>query len=168
MYQFIASFGRGYGMQTVSYSLSYHLSHNFAILPTKKSHIKQLDADTHTLPTSPSSPSKTRFSPEQSALGVSLAVFGQTFGGSLFLDFANLVFDSGVNAGLSEYAPTVDAQAVTAAGATAFREVVAKESLPGILRACSLAVDHAFLLDSGRFGGHIRVCLWNGVAENQN
>jgi ABC-type Mn2+/Zn2+ transport system permease subunit len=50
---------------------------------------------------------------------------------------------------LTEYAPTVDAEAVTAAGVTAFRDVVAKESLTGVLRAYSSAVDHTFYLAAG-------------------
>ncbi|KAF4766518.1 hypothetical protein HAV15_010474 [Penicillium sp. str.  len=113
MYQFIAGFGRGCGMQTPIIAIQSTLS------------------------------------PEQGALGISLAVFGQTFGGSLFLDFANLVFGSGLRTGLSKYAPTVDTQAVTAAGATGFRDVVSKNNLPGVVKAYSLAVDHTFYLAVG-------------------
>ncbi|CAI7597832.1 unnamed protein product [Penicillium discolor] len=113
MYQFIAGFGRGCGMQTPIIAIQSTLS------------------------------------PEQGALGISLVVFGQTFGGSLFLDFANLVFGSGLRTGLSKYAPTVDTQAVTAAGATGFRDVVSKNNLPGVVKAYSLAVDHTFYLAVG-------------------
>ncbi|KOS46690.1 hypothetical protein ACN38_g2363 [Penicillium nordicum] len=113
MYQFIAGFGRGCGMQTPIIAIQNTLS------------------------------------PEQVALGISLAIFGQTFGGSLFLNFANLVFGSGLSTGLSECAPAVDRQAVTAAGATAFRDVVSKKNLQGVLSAYSLAVDHTFYLAVG-------------------
>ncbi|CAI7608057.1 unnamed protein product [Penicillium glandicola] len=113
MYQFIAGFGRGCGMQTPIIAIQNTLS------------------------------------PQQGTLGISLAVFGQTFGGSLFLTFANLVFESGLRTGLGEYAPAVETQAVVVAGATGFRDVVSKKDLPGVVSAYSLAIDHVFYLAVG-------------------
>lgn len=78
--------------------------------------------------------------PEQIAHGFSLTVFGQTFGGSFFLTFANIIFSNSLLSGLRMYAPTVDGQAVIAAGVTDFRQVVAPESLLGVLQAYSSGV----------------------------
>ncbi|KZF26031.1 efflux pump [Xylona heveae TC161] len=119
MYQFIGGFGRGCGMQS---SLHTH---------------QPIIAIQNSLP------------PEQSALGISLAVFGQTFGGSLFLAFAKIVFNDGLLSGLRKYASTVNVPAVIAAGVTGFRQAVAPEQITGVLRAYSLGVDRTFYLAVG-------------------
>lgn len=90
--------------------------------------------------------------PQMSALGISLAMFGQTFGGSLFLTLAKLVFSAGLDAGLREYAPAVSAEAVTAAGATGFRDVVPANLLSQVLLAYCKGIDHTFYLAVGASG----------------
>ncbi|KGO54792.1 Major facilitator superfamily domain, general substrate transporter [Penicillium expansum] len=86
---------------------------------------------------------------ERVALGTSLAVFAQTFGGSLFLNFANLVFNHGLKEGLPKFAPTVNAEAVISAGAASFRSVVSKQDLPEVLSAYSSAIGQTFYLAVG-------------------
>jgi hypothetical protein len=84
----------------------------------------------------------------QNSVGVSLLVFCQTFGGAIFLAFAQTIFSHGLDSGLAKYAPTVNAESVIEAGATAIRHVVTSEQLPGVLEAYSVAVDHAFYLST--------------------
>ncbi|GAB1207222.1 hypothetical protein APSETT445_005935 [Aspergillus pseudonomiae] len=87
--------------------------------------------------------------PQTSALGISLAMFGQTFGGSLFLTLAKLVFSAGLDAGLRENAPSVSIEAVTGAGVTGFRDVVPATLLSQVLLAYSKGVGHTFYLAAG-------------------
>ncbi|KAL3426835.1 efflux pump [Phlyctema vagabunda] len=87
--------------------------------------------------------------PEQIPIGMSLIVFCQTFGGSLFLAFAQTIFNSGLIHGLRKHAPDVNPEVVITAGATAFRKVVAPEEIPGILEAYNLAINHNFYLAAG-------------------
>jgi hypothetical protein len=79
-------------------------------------------------------------------VGTTLVVFSMTFGGTIFLTIAELVFSSSLRVGLREYAPSVDGAAVTSAGATGIRQVVRAEDLAGVLQAYTLAVDHVFYL----------------------
>jgi membrane-bound metal-dependent hydrolase YbcI (DUF457 family) len=86
---------------------------------------------------------------KQTAIGVSLAIFSQTFGGALFLAFAQTIFSHSLIAGLQKYASTVDRQAVVAAGATAIRKVVKSDEVAGVLQAYNLAINHNFYLAAG-------------------
>lgn len=88
-------------------------------------------------------------SPAQATLGISLAIFAQTFFGGLFLNLAALVFSSGLSDGIKKYAPSVHVDKVVVAGATGFREVVAKNEVQGVVKAYSLGVDHVFYLAVG-------------------
>jgi hypothetical protein len=80
---------------------------------------------------------------------MSLIAFSQTFGGAIFLSFAQLIFSQGLNSGLAKYAPTVVSETVIVAGATAFRHVVTEQQLPGVVKAYSVAVSHTFYLATG-------------------
>jgi len=82
-------------------------------------------------------------------IGTAIVVFSQTFGGSLFLSLGELVFSNGLNHGLKQYAPAVNAAAVISAGATGIRQVVSAGDLAGVLQAYTLAIDHVFYLALG-------------------
>lgn len=82
--------------------------------------------------------------PEQGPLGLSLAIFTQTFGGSLALTIAQLVFWSSLEVALPKFAPTANVQAIIHAGATGFRSVVSPSELPAVLRSYAYAVDKTF------------------------
>lgn len=84
--------------------------------------------------------------PSQIPVGMALVMFTQTFGGGLFLSFAQTIFSNGLVEGLEKFAPSVDVQAVIAAGATAVRKVVSSGQLGGVLEAYNLGVDHCFYL----------------------
>ena len=64
----------------------------------------------------------------------------------MFLAFAQTIFSRGLVEGLKKFAPTVDAQSVIVAGASAFRQVVQPEQLEGVLQAYSLGIDRIFYL----------------------
>lgn len=87
--------------------------------------------------------------PAQNSVGMALVIFFQTFGGSLFLTFAQTIFDQRLVDDLREYAPTVDPQTVVKAGATAIRQVVTPEQLGGVLEAYNKAVNDNFYLAAG-------------------
>lgn len=84
---------------------------------------------------------------------MSILVFSQTFGGAIFLAIAQLIFSHGLLNGLHAYAPTVNAEVVVNAGATAVRSVVSLADLPGVLQAYMSAIDKVFYLSTGAAGG---------------
>jgi len=80
---------------------------------------------------------------------MSLVIFTQTFGGSLALTIAQLVFDRCLEAAIPKYAPTANVSAIVHAGATAFPSVVTPAELPGVLSAYAYAVGKAFYVALG-------------------
>jgi len=91
--------------------------------------------------------------PAQNSVGMALIVFAQFFGGALFLAIAETLFNDSLVSGLSKYAPTVDAQAVVAAGAAAIRQVVKPEEVGGVLQAYNAAINRDFYLCTGAAAG---------------
>ena len=99
---------------------------------------------------------------------MSLVVFCQTFGGSLFLTFARTIFSPSLVDGLKKYAPTVNAEAVITAGATAIRQVVKPEEVLGVLEAYSLAISRDFYLAAGASVGAFLFCWgmgWHSIKK---
>jgi hypothetical protein len=96
---------------------------------------------------------------------MSLVVFSQTFGGSIFLTFGQLVFSNSLLPELRKYAPTADAQAIITAGATSFRDIVNSEDLPGVLKAFNAAINHDFYLAAGAAVGAFVCCFGMGWAN---
>jgi hypothetical protein len=80
---------------------------------------------------------------------MSLIIFAQTFGGALFLTFAETVFTNSLVQALSTYAPGINSQTVINAGATAMRDAVPRSSLAGVLLAYNEAISHTFYLAAG-------------------
>ena len=85
-------------------------------------------------------------SPEQIPLGMSLIAFCQSFGGSIFLTFAQVIFNFSLADGLKRFAPTVDIDKVIDAGAAGLRNVVQPEGLPGAIEAYNLSFTREFYL----------------------
>ncbi|KAH7310218.1 MFS multidrug transporter [Rhexocercosporidium sp. MPI-PUGE-AT-0058] len=85
----------------------------------------------------------------QNSVGMSLVAFSQTFGGAIFLSVAQTGFGSALRDALHKHAPEVSPAVVAQAGATGFRAVIAKASIPGVIEAYSTAVAHAFYIASG-------------------
>lgn len=84
--------------------------------------------------------------PEQIPLGMSLIAFCQSFGGTLSLTFAQVIFNQSLREGLRRFAPTVDFKAIIAAGASGIREIVKPEELHGVLQAYNLGIIREFYL----------------------
>ncbi|KIM97836.1 hypothetical protein OIDMADRAFT_203035 [Oidiodendron maius Zn] len=87
--------------------------------------------------------------PAEVPVAMSLIIFFQNIGASLFLSFAQTTFSSGLVHALPIFAPDVNVQAVINAGASGFRNVVTQALLPGVLHAYSQAISHVFYLTTG-------------------
>lgn len=85
----------------------------------------------------------------QIAVALAVLVFIQGLGCSILISVATTIFDNSLESEIMSKAPGVDAAAVIAAGATAFRDVVSKEELPNVLRAYANSFDQTFYLVIG-------------------
>ncbi|KAI1379513.1 major facilitator superfamily domain-containing protein [Hypoxylon crocopeplum] len=83
-------------------------------------------------------------------------LWAQYIGPTIFLTLYNTIFSTSLRTLLPQQAPNVDAQAVLAAGATRFRDVVDPQYLPSVLIAYSKSIDRVFYLAAGAgVGGFI-------------
>jgi hypothetical protein len=101
---------------------------------------------------------------------MSLVAFSQNFGGTLFLTFAQTIFSRSLIDGLKEFAPTVDAQAVIIAGASAIKRVVKPDQVKGVLEAYNLGVNRNFYLAAGAAAGTFVFCWgmgWQSVKQKK-
>lgn len=103
--------------------------------------------------------------PAQIAVGMTLLIFGQTFGGALFLALAQTVFSRSLVGHLKHHAPTVDPQTVIAAGATAFRKILKPDQIAGILQVYNLALNDVFFLSTGAAVGTFIFALGIGWVD---
>jgi len=87
--------------------------------------------------------------PPEIPVAMSVLIFFQTLGSSLFLSFAQTTFTNGLMNALPHFAPGVDVQLVVNAGASNFRSVVSPALLPGVILAYNQAVAHVFYLATG-------------------
>jgi hypothetical protein len=87
--------------------------------------------------------------PTQIPVGMSVIVFCQSFGGTLFLTFAQTVFSQGLLNGLDRFAPEVDVQRLVVSGASAFRQIIEPDQISGVEEAYNLAINHVFYLAAG-------------------
>ena len=99
---------------------------------------------------------------------MALVIFAQTFGGALFLTFAETDFSNGLTKGLQTFAPDISVETVIAAGASAVREVVPMPELAGVLLAYNQAVRHVFYLAAGAASVTLVFCWgmgWKSVKK---
>jgi len=97
-----------------------------------------------------------------------LLMFCQNMGAALFLSFAQTILSTTLKHELPILAPGVDVQAVIAAGASSFRDVVSKALLPGVLLAYDRAIDRVFYLATGSAVAGFVVCWgmgWKSVKK---
>ncbi|EXJ80524.1 hypothetical protein A1O1_08670 [Capronia coronata CBS 617.96] len=85
----------------------------------------------------------------QIPIAMALLIFCQNLGGAIFLTVAQTVFSNSLRNAISTKAPGVNAAAILAAGATAFRSVVSSAQLEGVLDAYCTSFDNVFYLVSG-------------------
>lgn len=101
---------------------------------------------------------------------MALVIFSQTFGGTLFLTFAETDFTNGLRKAISTSAPNVSVEAVIAAGASAVREVVPKAELVGVLFAYNQAIQRVFYLSAGAAAATLLFCWgmgWKSVKKTK-
>lgn len=92
---------------------------------------------------------------------MSFLQFCQTFGGTLWLSFAETAFDSGLKNSLAKYAPTVSVAQVSAAGVSGIRSMPLPQgsSVEGVIMAYSVAVQHIFYIVAATASAAF-VCSW--------
>ncbi|KAH8807090.1 major facilitator superfamily domain-containing protein [Xylogone sp. PMI_703] len=88
-------------------------------------------------------------SKENVAIGTSMLVFMQNFGGTLMLSFAELIFTQVLENRMRVYAPNISAADILAWGATGFREHIPRDNLPGVLLAYDKAITTTLYLAVG-------------------
>ena len=101
---------------------------------------------------------------------MSLVAFSQTFGGTIFLTFAQTIFSRSLVDGLKTFAPTVDAQAVIVAGASGIRKVVKPDQVEGVVEAYNLVINRNFYLATGASIGTFVFCWgmgWRSVKKKK-
>ncbi len=79
------------------------------------------------------------------AVGNSFLMFCNVLGGAMFVSFGETVFSNQLRGALEKFAPDVDAAAVLAVGATAFKSVVKPEQVGEVVRAYNQALTRAFV-----------------------
>ncbi|KAL4865430.1 hypothetical protein BDV12DRAFT_200170 [Aspergillus spectabilis] len=92
---------------------------------------------------------QTGISPDDVSTAMAILTFSQTFGGSVFLAIASVIFTEGLKDQIPRFAPSIDANEVIAAGATGFRDIVSGDELQGVLRGYAKAVGWVFYLVAG-------------------
>lgn len=80
------------------------------------------------------------------SVATALLVFGQTFGGSVFISVANAVFNGALQKDIQERLPHIDPELIIDAGATGVRQLVSAKDLPEVLKAYATGVDQVFYL----------------------
>ncbi len=98
-------------------------------------------------------------------------MFAQSLGTAILLAVSNAIFQGALQSELPKNAPLADAAAITAAGATRFRDFVGERDLPGVLAAYSLAIDRVFYLAAGVSGLAVLTSLllgWINIRGRQN
>jgi hypothetical protein len=78
-------------------------------------------------------------------MGNSFLMFCQVLGGALFVSFGLTIFSNQLRSALAKFAPEVNVEAVVAVGATAFRGVVQRASVPGVILAYNHALTRVFV-----------------------
>ncbi|KAE8443873.1 hypothetical protein EG329_001282 [Mollisiaceae sp. DMI_Dod_QoI] len=86
------------------------------------------------------------------AVGTSMVVLSQFFGGALFLALAQTDFSSSLRSALTQYAPGVDATLISQVGAAGVRGAVTSAQLPGVLMAYNQAIRNTFYLGCASSG----------------
>ncbi|KAM3068059.1 hypothetical protein ACMFMG_011106 [Clarireedia jacksonii] len=97
--------------------------------------------------------------PDLIPIGTTLLMFCQYFGGTLSLSFTQTAFTTSLRNSIPKYAPGVNPAVVIQAGATEYRNVVSAADLPGVVKAYSVAINHAFYVATGLSAG-IFIFVW--------
>lgn len=101
-------------------------------------------------------------------IATSIVASAQIFGSALFLSVGNTILDRRLIGALLDRAPSVDTQTILDAGDTGFRSIVAKDVLPQVVDAYSVAVSSTWYLSAALAAVSFVVALgmeWKSVKE---
>ncbi|KAL4783342.1 major facilitator superfamily domain-containing protein [Aspergillus varians] len=87
--------------------------------------------------------------PDDLSTAMAILSFCQTFGGSIFLSIASVIFNEGLKNQIPHFAPNVDPARVIGVGATGFRQILSGDDLEGVVKAYAKSVDWVFYLVAG-------------------
>lgn len=73
-------------------------------------------------------------------------IFFNSLGGAVSISIAQNVFSNSLVKSIPKYAPSVNPEAIIAAGATHIRDVVSSDQLAGVLLAYTYSLTRAFIL----------------------
>lgn len=138
-YQIILGAGRGLGMQMVFNAFISFFEPHLDIWVQQQ--LFRISAD---ITCKPILSVQTFLPRPQIAIGTAFIMLGHTFGGAFSLSIAQTIFSNILRTELQHYAPEVNTQSIISAGAAAIRKVVSADSLPGVLKAYSVAVNNVF------------------------
>jgi hypothetical protein len=85
-------------------------------------------------------------------MGNSVVIFVQSLGTAITLAISDAIFQGSLQSELPKQAPSADAAAIVAAGATHFRSIVKEQDLSGVLAAYSISIGRVFYLAAGVSG----------------
>lgn len=86
---------------------------------------------------------------EDTATAMAVLTTGQSFGGSIFLAVAQVIFAQALKTKLPQAAPDVNADLLINAGATGFRDLVPAKDLQAVLKVYSQSIGNVFYLNVG-------------------
>ena len=99
----------------------------------------------------------------QIPVAISTMVFSQNFGGAVMVSLSQTIFSNSIHNDIPRYAPSVDPEAVIAAGSTRMRDLVTDSvELKGVLKAYSVAIDRIFYLCAGISVVSLVLSYWMG------
>lgn len=119
----------------------------------------------------PQSAAQTVLAPQDSAIGIALVQFANSFGPAIFVSVAHTIFTGRLIVDLKQYAPELNATALSTMGLSDLKEHVGLEHLAGALLGYDQALVQTFYL------GVALTCLssvgalgmeWRSVKKKQN
>ncbi|KAG0645299.1 Efflux pump mlcE [Hyphodiscus hymeniophilus] len=101
----------------------------------------------------------------QMAIGASMVIFSQFFGGAIMLAVAVTDFRSSLITALKRYAPEVNADLIMNVGAAGVRKALTSQQLPGVLEAYNHAITNTFYLGCAASGAAFLASWGMGFAK---
>lgn len=96
--------------------------------------------NTHSLDQGPQSAAQSVLSPQDSAIGIALIQFANSFGPAIFVSVAQTIFAGHLTADLAKYAPELDVAALDNMGLSDLKRQFGPEDLAGALMGYDKAV----------------------------
>lgn len=90
---------------------------------------------------------------------MSLLMFGQFLGAAVFITVSNTIFNQRLISELAIHAPTVDPKIIFSAGATNFRQIVEKTTIPSVILAYANSLSYVYYV-AAAVGGVSIFTVW--------